>query len=154
MRRAASLAVWFALLEGLWLVFVGTRATTEIVAGLAAAAVGTAFAEALRSQGLLAFSVEPRLIARLPRFALELVTDFLVLTRVLTTSLARGRRVRGAWVTVPFETGDGAAGRGQRAFAALAGTATPNAIVVDLDRGEALLHALDPDVPSGHQVLP
>jgi hypothetical protein len=58
------------------------------------------------------------------------------------------------WLTVPFDGGDGATGRGRRAFAALAGTATPNGIVVDLDRGQALLHSLDPDVRSGHEVLP
>jgi hypothetical protein len=152
-RRAASLVVWFALLEGLWVVLVGTRQPLELEAGLAAAAVGAVFAEVLRSHGLLAYAADLRLLPRALNLVWQIVFDFAVLTWVLARSLARGRRVEGAWLTVPYPTADGAKGRWQRAFATIAGTATPNAIVVDLDRGAALLHALEPGVKTGHEVV-
>ena len=75
--------------------------------------------------------------------------DFVVVTWVLVRSLARGRRVRGEWVRAPFPTGEGAVGRWQRAFAATLSTGAPNAIVVDLDGDEALLHSLEQRVFSG-----
>jgi hypothetical protein len=152
-RRAASLVVWFALLAGLWAILVGTRQSMEIEAGLAAAAVGAVFAEVLRSHGLLAYAADLRLLPKALNLVWQIVFDFAVLTWVLVRSLARGRRVEGAWLTVPFPTDEGAKGRWQRAFATIAGTATPNAIVVDLDRGEALLHALEPGVKTGHEVI-
>jgi hypothetical protein len=152
-RRAASLVVWFALLAGLWAILVGTRQSMEIEAGLAAAAVGAVFAEVLRSHGLLAYAADLRLLPKALNLVWQIVFDFAVLTWVLVRSLARGRRVEGAWLTVPFPTDEGVKGRWQRAFATIAGTATPNAIVVDLDRGEALLHALEPGVKTGHEVI-
>lgn len=153
MRRAASLVAWFAALTGLWLLLVGTRQSMEVEAGLAAAAVGAVFAEALRSQGLLAYATDLRQLPKVLNLVWQIVFDFLVLTWVLGRSLARGRRVEGVWLTVPYPTDDGARGRWQRAFGAIAGTATPNAIVVDLDRGEALLHSLEPGVSTGREVV-
>jgi multisubunit Na+/H+ antiporter MnhE subunit len=152
-RRAASLLAWFALLVGLWLLLVGTRQHTEVYAGLIAAALGAGFAEILRSRGLLAYRTDPRTLVKLLNVPWQIVFDFLVLTWVLVRSVARGRRVEGVWLTVPYPTAPGEQGRWQRAFATTTGTATPNAIVVDLDRGEALLHALEPGVKTGHEVI-
>ncbi len=145
--------MWFALLEGLWAVLVGTQQNTELVAGLNAAAIGAIFAEVLRSMGLLAYTADLRLLAQGWKLPWQIVFDFLILTWVLVRSLARGQRVRGVWLTVPFPTEEGAVGRWQRAFATVAGTATPNAIVVDIDEGEALLHSLEPRVSTGREVL-
>ena len=154
MRRAASLLVWFALLEGLWVSLVGTAQDTEVVAGLAAAAVGALFAEALRSQGLLAFHADLRLLAQAWKLPHQLVFDFGVVTWVLVRSLAGGRPVRGAWVEARLEPAPGAVGAWRRAFGVVVGTATPNAVVVDIeDDGRALLHSLEPRVKTGRVVV-
>jgi multisubunit Na+/H+ antiporter MnhE subunit len=152
-RRVRSLLVWFVLLEGLWALLVGTRQSTELVAGLAAAALGAVFAEILRSRGLLAYRTDPRMLAKLGSVVWQVPFDFAVLTWVLLRSLAHRRRVEGVWLTVPFATADGDLGRWQRAFATTCGTATPNAIVVDLDRDEALLHSLEPRVKTGREAI-
>ena len=152
-RRAVSLAAWFALLEALWAVFVGTQQDTELVAGLIAAAAGALVAEALRSLGLLAFTADLRMLAQAWKLPWQVVLDFVVVTWALVAALARGRRVRGEWLRAPFPTADGSVGRWQRAFGATVGTATPNAIVVDLDGDGALLHSLDTRVSTGRQVL-
>jgi multisubunit Na+/H+ antiporter MnhE subunit len=145
--------VWFVLLEGLWVVFVGTRQSTELVAGLIAAAIGAVFAEVLRSLGLLPYRADLRLLAQIWKLAWQLPFDFAVLTWVLVRSLVHGRRVRGSWVRTSFEADDSARGNWRRAFAAIAGTATPNAIVVDIEGGEALLHSLEPRLPTGREAV-
>jgi hypothetical protein len=142
-RRAVSFLLCFVLLEGLWVVLVGTRQITEVVAGLLVAALGAALVELLRSLGLLPYETDPRLLARVWRLPVNVVFDFCVVTWVLARSLARRQRVRGEWVRVPFPTEGGGVGRWQRAFGGVAGNTFPNAIVVDLDGEEALLHALD-----------
>jgi hypothetical protein len=147
-RRPLSLLAWFAVLEGLWTVFVGTRQGTELVAGLIAAAAGSALVELLRSLGLFAYRIDLHLVAGAWRLPVDVVFDFGVLTWVLARALVRGRRVRGEWVTVPFR----AVGGWQRAFGAIAGTASPNAIVVDVDGDRALLHALEPGVHTAKSV--
>jgi len=152
-RRAVSFLLWFVLLEALWEVLVGTRQTTEVVAGLLAALLGAALVELLRSLGLLRYATDPSLLARAWRLPVDVVFDFCVVTWVLVRSLARRQRVRGEWVRVPFPTEDGSVGRWQRAFGAAAGTATPNAIVVELRDGEAWLHSLEPSARTGRTLL-
>lgn len=153
MRRVASLLLWLVLLEGLWTMLVGTTQSTELVAGVIAAGVGAALAETMRTMGLLRFRTDPRLLVQAWKLPWQIVFDFAVMTWVLVRSLAHGRRVRGEWLVVPFPTSTGAQARWQRAFAATVGTATPNAIVVDLDRGEAMLHSLEPRVPTGRKAV-
>ena len=153
MRRAYSLLGWFVFLELVWAVLAGTTQSTELIVGLAAAALGAVFAELLRSRGLLAFAVEPRLLAKAWKLAWLVPFDFLLVTWVLLGELARGRRVRGSWLTAPFPTEPGDRGRWQRAFAVGTANGAANALIVDLDHDEALLHALRPDVFSGRTVL-
>jgi multisubunit Na+/H+ antiporter MnhE subunit len=148
-RRAVSLLAWFALLEGLWAVFVGKGDGTELAAGLIAAALGALLAETLRSLGLLGQTADYRLLARVWKLPLHVVFDVGVVTWVLTRALVRGRRVRGRWVSVPFRT----VGAWPRAFGATVGTASPNAVVVDVDGTQALMHVLDADAPTARSVL-
>lgn len=143
MRRAASLLVWFALLFGFWELLVGTFRLSEMVAGLIAALVGALFAELVRSLELLTGASRDWL--KIWKLAWLLPVEFVVVTWALVTSLARGQRVHGHWLKVPYD-GDPAAG-------IVLGTATPNAIVVDVGGGEGLLHALRPDLPGGREVL-
>jgi hypothetical protein len=152
-RRALSFAAWLVALEGLWAVLVGTRQSTELIAGLGAAAAGAAFAEALRSHGLLVISPDPRLLARAWRLPWLVVFDFGLVTWVLVGSLARGRRVRGRWVRVPFRRAPGPRGRWQRAFAVATSNGAANALVVDFRDDEALMHALEPKAVSARTVL-
>jgi hypothetical protein len=152
-RRAVSLLLWFVLLEGVWTLYTGTKQDTEVVAGLIAAALGALLVEALRTRGLLAFTCDLRMLARAWKLVWQAPFDFLVALWVLVRALARGERVRGEWLTVPFPTDGGSVGAWQRAFGVTAGTATPNAIVVDLDGDEALLHSLEPGISTGREVV-
>lgn len=153
MARVASFLVWFVALELVWGVVVGTTQSTELIAGLAAAAVGAAFAELLRSLGMLGYRIDPALLAKAWKLPLVVLFDFGVIVWVLARSLARGRRVRGRWVRVPFRTQPGDTGRWQRAFGVATSNGTPNAMVVDYTDDEALLHVLEPRVFSGRTVL-
>jgi hypothetical protein len=145
--------LWFAVLEGLWAVLVGTSQSTELLAGLGAAAIGAAFAEALRARGLLVVAPDPGLLAKAWKLPWLVPFDFAVVTWVLIRSLARGRRVRGRWVQVPFRTDPGPAGRWQRAFAVVTSNGAANAMVVGFTGDEATLHALEPRLFSGRSVL-
>lgn len=153
MRRAGSLLTWFALLFGLWELLVGTFQHTEVYAGLIAAAIGAVFALLLRELGLLRFTLAPATAVRVVKLAWQLPVEFLVLTWVLVVSIARGRRVRGRWVRTDFANRAGARGRWERAFGIALGTSTPNAIVVDISDGEAMLHSLAPGLPGGREVI-
>lgn len=153
MRRAVSLLAWFVGLEMLWAVLVGTTQSTELLAGLGAAALGAVFAEVLRTHGLLVVAPDFRLAAKAWKLPWLVPFDFALVTWVLVRSLARGRRVRGSWVSVPFRVDAGAKGRWQRAFAVSTSNGAANAIVVDLHDGQAEMHALAPDVFSGQTVL-
>jgi hypothetical protein len=151
--RAARFLVWFVALELLWAVFVGTTQSTELVAGLLASAVAALFVELLRAHGLLGFRIAPGVVARSWRIPGQIVFDFVLVDWVLLRALARGRRVRGEWVTIDFPTQGGPEGRFERALTVALENGTPNAIVVDLDADKALLHSLDTRVSTGRSLL-
>jgi hypothetical protein len=153
MPRFTSFLVWFVALELLWVVLVGTTQSTELLAGLAAAAIGAAFVEVLRSLNLFEYRVEFGLLLKAWKLPWLVLFDFGVATRTLVRSLARGGRVRGRWVRVPFPTEPGPTGRWQRAFSVATSNGAANAIVVDLAGDEALLHALEPDLFTARTVL-
>jgi hypothetical protein len=142
MQRAVAWLAWFGGLLVLWLLLVGTIASTERIAGLFAAAIGATAAEAVRSQGLLNVRVEWRWLRKTPNRLLRVVPDFFA---VLGT-LARPRR--GAFRTLPFATGgDRAIDQGRRAWVAFAASLPPNRLVIDVDpdTGSVLVHDLIPD---------
>jgi hypothetical protein len=152
-RRAASLLIWAALLEGFWALLVGTQQDTELAAGLPAAAIGAIFAEVLRTKGLLPFTTDFRLLGKAWKLPCLLVYDFFLVSWVLLAALARRERVRGVWVRVPFPTDAGSVGNWQRAFATATSNNAANALVVDFDDDEALLHALRPEAFTARTVL-
>jgi hypothetical protein len=151
--RIASFLLSVVVLEVLWALLVGTTQSTELIVGLAAAAVGAVFAEILRSLGLFGFRTDGGLLAKAWKLPWLVPFDFGVATWVLFRALASGRRVRGSWTRVPFPTEAGATGRWQRAFGVATSNGTANAIVVDVEGDEALLHALAPSVFSAKAVL-
>jgi hypothetical protein len=153
MGRVVSFLVTFVLLELVWAMLVGTTQSTELVVGLAAAAVGAAFAELLRSLRFFGFATHGGLLGKAWKLPWLVPFDLGLATWVLVRALARGRRVRGTWTRVPFPTERGAKGRWQRAFGVMTSNGAANAIVVDLDGDEALLHALEPGVFSARTVL-
>lgn len=153
MSRIASFAFWFCALELLWAMLVGTTQSTELLVGLAVAALGAAFAELLRGLGLFALAPDAGLIARAWKLIWLVPFDFGLLTWTLARSLARRQRVRGAWVTVPYPVHAGAKGRWDRTFAVATANGAANAIVVDMGAEESELHALEPRIFSGKTVL-
>jgi multisubunit Na+/H+ antiporter MnhE subunit len=147
MRRVLSWLAFATCLFGLWLAFVGTVAWLELVAGACAVAVGAAALEAVRSQGLLRYRVEPHLAARAWRFVYLIPFELGIVRLALARSLVRGRLVHGGFRAIPFpaRARDAATSAGRRAFVAAAATLAPNTIVVDVDeeRKLALVHYLD-----------
>ena len=84
------------------------------------------------------------LVARLPW---EILREFWILTSWLALHLARVRRIRSAWVAVPFEAGgDDPVSAGNRALRPLIDNVSPLTIVADVDR--------DRDVALKHDLVP
>jgi multisubunit Na+/H+ antiporter MnhE subunit len=127
----------WAVLFGLWQLYVGQTTTQTTVAGAIAAAVAVGAGILLARLGLYRFGLGPRRLRRGAALPWEIVRDFARVTLALT----RGRPA-GAFreVRVPARTA------GDRALASLFGSIAPNAYVVDVDRdrGSALVHELDP----------
>jgi len=149
----ARFVVWVCFLELLWAVFVGTTQSTELIAGLIASVLTAGFVEALRARGVLGFRFMGSAVTRAWSIPGHVVFDFVLVFWVLVRSLARGRRVRGVWLEVPFDSEVGPRGRFLRAVTATLENESSNAMVVDLDHGRALLHSLDTSVSTGRQVL-
>jgi Na+/H+ ion antiporter subunit len=150
---ALRFLVWFCGLELLWLVFVGTTQSTEVVAGLIASAVVALFVAALRRTGLLGFRTSPSALFRARSVPAHVVFDFLLVLWLVVRGVARRERIRGRWLTVEFEDEEGPRGRFVRALTATLENETANGIVVDIDGGRVLLHSLDTRVSTGKQVL-
>ena len=147
MTTVRSLALWWLVLFGLWNVLEGAWEAMEIGAGAGAAAVGAALAELARRQGLLRFAPDLAAVGAALRVPWQVVRDFAFVTAALVLELLRIRRVRGAWVAVPFETGgDDPVSAGNRAARVIEDNVSPNTIVADVDpdREVALKHDLVP----------
>lgn len=153
MARIASFALWFCALELLWAMLVGTTQSTELLVGLAVAAVGAAFAATLRALGLFTVAPDASMLAKAWKLPWLVPFDFALVTWTLVRSLARRQRVRGTWVTVRYPVHSGAKGRWDRTFAVASANGAANALVVDMGTEESELHALEPEVFSGKTVL-
>ena len=137
MRKAAAIVLWWAVLLGLWQLYVGQTTTQTTIAGVIAAGLAVGTGALLARLGLYRFGLDPRLLGRAAALPWHVVRDF----GLVTLALTRGRP-KGAFheVRVPARTA------GDRALVGLLGSIAPNAYVVDVDRdrGTALLHELDP----------
>ena len=131
------IVLWWAVLLGLWQLYVGQTTTQTTIAGVIAAGLAVGIGVLLARLGLYRFGFEPRRLRRAARLPWDVVRDF----GVVTLALTRGRP-KGAFreVDVPARTA------GDRALAGLLGSIAPNAYVVEVDRerGAALVHELDP----------
>jgi hypothetical protein len=142
-----SWTLWWLVLFGLWVVMEGTNEGMELAAGAGAAALGAALLELVRRQGLLRFAPGVAAITPVARLPAQILREFWILTVSLALDLARVRRVRSAWVAVPFEAGGrDPVAAGNRALRPLIDNVSPLTIVADVDceRDVALKHDLVP----------
>jgi multisubunit Na+/H+ antiporter MnhE subunit len=137
MRKAVGIVLWWAVLLGLWQLYVGQTTKQTTIAGAIAAGLAVGMGALLARLGLYRFGLDPRRLERIAALPWHVVRDF----GVVTLALAHGRP-RGAFreVDVPARTA------GDRALVGLLGSIAPNAYVVevDRDRSAALVHELDP----------
>ena len=143
-----SFSVWASLLFLLWLVLVGTVASLELYAGVAAAAIGATAAELVRARGLLRFRVELKWLGRVWRPLVQIFPDFGFVVLALFQTIVKRQLPRDAYVAIDLAgAGGDPRSAGWRAFATAAGSLAPNTVVVDVDRERRLMlvHKLLPE---------
>jgi hypothetical protein len=143
---ARFVLLWWAALFGWWIVLVGTNAGLELLAAACGALLAALLAAGIRSQRLLRFRFEGRWLAKLTGAPWSVVRELGIVFWALARDLS-GRRVRSAYRALAFPTGRAdAVSAGRRALAMLTAALSPNTIPVDMDveRGAALRHELDP----------
>ena len=127
----------WAVLFGLWQLYVGQTTKQTTIAGVVAATLAVGAGVLVGRLGLYRFGFDPRLLRRAATLPWDVVRDF----GLVTLALTRGRP-KGAFreVDVPTRTA------GDRALVGLLGSIAPNAYVVDVDRerSAALVHELNP----------
>jgi hypothetical protein len=142
-----SWTLWWLALLGLYVVMEGTNEQMELAAGAGVAALGATLLELLRRRGLLRLAPDAAAISSVARLPAQILREFWILMSSLALDLARIRRIRSAWVAVPFEAGgEDPVSAGNRALRPLMDNVTPLTIVadVDCDRDVALKHDLVP----------
>jgi hypothetical protein len=141
-RAAVTAFVAWAVLSGVWLLYVGAHTKTEAIAGALAALLATALGAALARHGLLRYGLDARWLVPAAALPWHVLRDFVL----ISLALLRGRP-EGAWATLELPArGDDRRSAGRRAIVGVFGTIAPNAYVVDFDRerGTVLVHQLDP----------
>jgi multisubunit Na+/H+ antiporter MnhE subunit len=140
------LVAWI-LLFALWMLLAGTLAFSEIVVGVAAAAVAATVVESVSRQRLVRFRPDPRWLLRGWWLPWRTVKEFAALSVALGRSLIGRRRVGGRFVALPFRVGgNDSRSSARRAVLTVGASFAPNTYVVDFDQGEqrVLVHQLLP----------
>ena len=129
-----AVVAWL-LLFGLWMLLVGTLTPSEVVAGVAAAAIAVfALEVVIRRQGVR-FRPDPRWVLRAWVIPWRTVREFGKLTLALWRGLVLRRRVVGRFVALDFRArGNDGRSVARRAVVTIAGSFAPNTYVVDFDR--------------------
>jgi hypothetical protein len=125
-RRVKFWLAWYVPLFGLWLLFVDTLATAELVVGAIAAAIAATAADVVREQDLVRFRMRVRWLPGL-------------------ASLRRPGSVNGLFRVLSFPIDqDDATGAARSAMVTSIASIAPNTYVVGVERGEGtvLLHQL------------
>ena len=144
--RARFWFAWYVPLVVLWLAFVDTLATAEVVLGLVAAAVAATAAELVRDQDLVRFRLRVAWLRDLYRLPGQVLADCRVLAVALWRQLT-GRPVHGGFraLRFPIDRDDGRSA-GRRALVTGFVSLTPNTYVVGIeDDGVMLVHQLGTD---------
>jgi hypothetical protein len=154
-RSLASWTLWWLVLLGLWIVIEGTVEAMEVAAGAAAAAVAASLAELLRRRGLLRYAPDPAWLAKVVRLFWRVPYEFGLVTEALVLDLLRMRRVRSAWLAVPFRApGPPARAAGTRAAALVLENVSPNTMAADANAERRLALKHDLVQGRGSSVLP
>lgn len=147
-RRAVLWITWWLGLLGAWVTLTLSLDPVELAAGAVAAAIAATVAELVRIQDLKTMRVHRRWLLRavvLPRLILA---DTWTLAAALWRRVVLGRRVKGAFVALPFDPGDAddLYAPGRRALITAAISVTPNTYVVGIDTNRKLIlvHQLVP----------
>jgi hypothetical protein len=146
MKTLRFVALWWLALGGWWVLLVGTNAGLELIAGACAAVLGTGLALGVRRR-LLRFRFEPRWVVKALKEPYKVVRELGVVFWALALHLAGLRPVDSAYRAFDFPAGRAdAVSAGRRALATLADCLSPNTLPIDIDleRGVALRHELDP----------
>lgn len=142
-----------AALFVVWMALVDSREAPQVYAGLVVAAIGTLGSELVRRQWVAGTRLRARWLLRLHRPLASVPGDLVRLGSALWGAFPNlwfgkaPRPVAGRFRALPFEAGTGPEGRGREALAELAGSFSPNTVVVGLDRerGVLLVHQLVPE---------
>jgi multisubunit Na+/H+ antiporter MnhE subunit len=138
---------WWAVLMGIWMLFVESLAPAELIAGAVAAAAAASLAELVRERGYVRFAPRAGWLVHVPRVALQILRDCAILGAALGRRVLRRRPVRGVLIRVPIRYGDaGGRASARRALLNFGVSITPNSYVVHLDdeTSTALIHQLVP----------
>ena len=144
-RRVKFWLAWYVPLFGLWLLFVDTLATAELVVGAIAAALAATAADVVREQDLVRFRMRARWLPGLASLPWLVVTDSWLLGVALWRELRRPGSVNGLFRVLPFPVDeDDATGAARTALVTSIASIAPNTYVVGVERGEGtvLLHQL------------
>ena len=142
--RAKFWIAWYLPLVVLWLAFVDTLATGEVVLGLVAAAIAATAAEVVRDQDLVRFRLQVSWLRDLRLVPWQVLRDCWTLAVALWRHLT-GRPARGVFRALPFPAErDDARSAARRALVTGVVSLTPNTYVVGIegDEGFVLVHQL------------
>jgi multisubunit Na+/H+ antiporter MnhE subunit len=144
---AASFALRWAVMTGLWIALVGKTETAEVLAAAGGGLLAAIAGSIARRHGESLRAPPWPSVRGLLRLAWWVVRDIGVVARVVARQARRRRRAGGCIVAVPFEVEPGAASSGRGALAEFAGTLAAGTVVIGIDgaRGRLLAHALEPD---------
>jgi multisubunit Na+/H+ antiporter MnhE subunit len=141
--------VWLGLGFGFYLLLSGTFSTAEILAGLAAAALGATAATLLRGQREVRISSDRAMLRELRWIPWRALTDSVEIYARLLKGLARARPLGGRVRAVPFDPGgDDARSQSRRALTDYFVSFTPMSIALGIDR-EARLVVVHELLPPG-----
>jgi hypothetical protein len=146
-----SWTFWWLVLFGLWIVMEGTDEAMELAAGAGAAAVGATLLGYAQRQRLLRFAPDAAAVRSGAKLPVQVLRELWILAARLALDVMGLRRIRSAWVAVPFRAGgDDPVSAGNRALRPLYDNVSPLTIVaeVDCERNVALKHDLVPSKAS------
>jgi multisubunit Na+/H+ antiporter MnhE subunit len=145
--EAASRAVAFMALFGLYLGLAGALAWAEIVAAALSSAIAVALSLWLHRAAERRFRLHPDWIVLSIRIARHVLGDCLIVTRALIAALARRRHITGVFRELRWETHeDPREAASLRAFVTIGISLAPNSYVVDVraDEQRLIIHHLVP----------
>ncbi len=147
MQLASLLAISAPVLFVLWLVFVGTFATPEMLVGIAAAVVAAVALYVVDRADPAHFRPRPRDVAQLAYVPSLLVQGAYEILLVAFRDLLGGRKAVSAFRVARFDAGEPQDPRdtGRRVLAIAGTTIAPNFIILGINAGkkELLFHQIE-----------